>query len=321
VELPLGNLPATKIPQPEILMERRRPILSIQTGLLFLIPALVFILLFLVAPFVWTIIVSFTNETLTGAGALNPSFVGLQNYLQLFHFQDWMVPGNFGNSLLITLEFVLGSALAGQVLLGLFLAIAFYRRKGIVREFVFTLVILAWILPDVVVAFSWNAFLDRDAGTLNAVLSAIGLGNPDWQLQHALLAIIIFNTWRGAAFSMLLFSSALETIPPSYLETADVVGASFWQKLRDILLPLLRGHILTDLILISLWTFNTFTPFLLTGGGPAYRTDLISIFTYRVAFQFFQFGAGGAIAVITMLINFILALIYLASLRRQAVYA
>lgn len=302
-------------------MERRRPILSTSTGLVFLIPALFFIALFLVAPFVWTIIVSFTNETLTGSGALHPIFVGLQNYLQLFHFQDWLVPGNFGNSLIVTLQFVVGSALIGQVLLGLALAVAFYRRKGFVREFVFTLAIMAWILPDVVVAFSWNAFLDYNNGTLNTILSAIGLGRPDWQLQHALLAIIIFNTWRGAAFSMLLFSSALETIPPSYLETADVVGANFWQKLRDILLPLLRGHILTDLILISLWTFNTFTPFLLTGGGPAYKTDLISIFTYRVAFQFFQFGAGGAIAVVTMLINFILALVYLASIRRREVYS
>jgi multiple sugar transport system permease protein len=286
-----------------------------------MIPALIFVAVFLIAPFVWTIIVSFTNETLTGANALNPAFVGLQNYLQLFNFTNWFVPGNFGNSLIISLQFVLGSALVGQVLLGLCLAVAFYRRKGFVREFVYTLVILAWILPDVVVAFSWIAFLDRDFGTLNHVLSAIGLGSPDWQLDHALLAIILFNTWRGAAFSMLLFSSALETIPPSYLETADVVGASFWQKMRDILLPLLRGHILTDLILISLWTFNTFTPFLLTGGGPAYRTDVISIFTYRVAFQFFQFGAGGAIAVVTMLINFALALFYLASLRRQAVYS
>lgn len=302
-------------------MERRRPILSTSTGLVFLIPALFFIALFLVAPFVWTIIVSFTNETLTGSGALHPIFVGLQNYLQLFHFQDWMVPGNFGNSLITSLKFVLGSALIGQVILGLFLAIAFYRRKGFIRELVFTLAILAWILPDVVVAFSWNAFLDYDNGTLNTILNGIGIGRLDWQLQHALLAIVIFNTWRGAAFSMLLFSSALETIPPSYLETADVVGANFWQKLRDILLPLLRGHILTDLILISLWTFNTFTPFLLTGGGPAYKTDLISIFTYRVAFQFFQFGAGGAIAVVTMLINFILALVYLASIRRREVYS
>ena len=71
-------------------------------------------------------------------------------------------------------------------------------------------------------------------------------------------------------------SSALATIPPSYIETADVVGASAWQKIRDILAPLMRGHILTDLILITLWTFNVFTPYLLTGGGPTFKTQLVS---------------------------------------------
>ena len=302
-------------------MEQRRPILSLKTGLVFLLPAFIFVLVFLIIPFVWIIYISFTNETLTGVTALTPQFVGLSNYTDLFDFSKWMTRGNFGSSLVITMQFVIGSALIGQVLLGLALAVAFYRRKGFLREFVNTLVILAWIIPDVVVAFSWVAFLDRDFGTLNAVLSTIGLGRPDWQLEHSLFAIILFNTWRGAAFSMLLFSSALATIPPSYLETAEVAGASFWQKLRDILLPLLRGHILTDMILITLWTFNTFSPFLLTGGGPAYKTEVVSIFTYRVAFQFFEFGTGGAIAVVVMLINFVLALIYLFLLRRQAVYA
>lgn len=303
------------------IMEQRRPILSLKTGLVFLLPAFVFVLLFLIVPFVWIIIISFTNQSLTGATALHPQFVGLNNYLDLFKFSTWMTRGNFGSSLLITMQFVIGSALIGQVLLGLALAVAFYRRKGPLREFVNTLVILAWIIPDVVVAFSWGAFLNRDYGTLNAILNAIGLGRPDWQLQYSLFAIILFNTWRGTAFSMLLFSSALATIPPSYMETAEVLGATFWQKLRDILLPLLRGNIITDMILITLWTFNTFSPFLLTGGGPSYKTEVISIFTYRVAFKFFQFGEGGAIAVVTMAINFVLVMVYLFILRRQAVYS
>lgn len=289
-------------------------------GVLFLLPALFFIVVFLVFPFIWIFRISFTNESLTGPGALNPEWVGLRNYAQLFDFQTWMTPGNFGNALLITLEFVIASALIGQVILGLALAVAFSRRKGAFREFIYTLVIFAWIIPDVVVAFSWIAFLDRDFGTLNLILSRLGLGRPDWQLKYALASIIIFNIWRGTAFSMLLFSSALATIPPSYLETAEVAGASFWQKLRDILLPLLKGHILTDLVLITLWTFNTFSPFLLTGGGPTYRTEVVSIYTYRVAFQFFNFGRGAAIAVVVMIINFVLAFAYLAMLRRQAVY-
>ncbi len=302
-------------------MEQRRPILTLKTGTFFLSPAIFFVILFLIVPFVWIIVVSFTNQSLTGATALNPEFVGLQNYLDLFNFDTWLTRGNFGSSMIITLEFVIGSAWIGQVVLGMGLAIAFYRRKGALREFVNTLVILCWIIPDVVVAFSWSAYLDRDYGTLNAILNLIGLGRPDWQLAFPLFAIILFNSWRGAAFSMLLFSSALATIPPSYLETAEVAGASFWQKQRDIILPLLRGHILTDMVLITLWTFNTFSPFLLTGGGPAFKTEVISIFTYRIAFKFFDFGMGGAIAVVAMVINFALALVYLLMLRKQAVYS
>jgi multiple sugar transport system permease protein len=203
------------------IMEQRRPILSLKTGLVFLLPAFFFVLLFLIVPFVWIIYISFTNQTLTGETALNPQFVGWGNYLKLFDFSKWMTRGNFGSSLVITMKFVIGSAWIGQVMLGLALAVAFNNRKGALREFVNTLVILAWIIPDVAVAFSWLAFLDRDFGTLNAILNAIGIGRPDWQLQYSLFAIILFNTWRGTAFSMLLFSSALATIPPSYLETAD----------------------------------------------------------------------------------------------------
>lgn len=302
-------------------MEQRRPILPLKTGLIFLLPAFVFVLLFLIVPFVWIFIVSFTNQTLTGATALNPQFVGLKNYLDLFDFSTWMAHGNFGSSVVITIEFVIGSAWIGQVVLGLSLAVAFNRRKGVLREIVNTIVILCWIIPDVVVAFSWGAYLNRDYGTLNAILSFFGFGRPDWQLKNSLFAIILFNSWRGAAFSMLLFSSALTNIPPSYLETAEVLGASFWQKLRDILIPLLRGHILTDMILITLWTFNTFTPFLLTGGGPAFKTELISIFTYRIAFKFYEFGVGGAVAVVALVINFALALVYMLMLRRQEVYS
>ncbi len=298
-------------------MEKRPGVFSGKVGLAFLTPALFFVAIFLILPFFWIFYLSFTNRTLTGITAANPEFVGLENYRRLFDLDQWMRYGQFGNALKITFQFVIGSALLGQAVVGLTVAWAFYRRKGVLREVVFTLAVLAWIIPEVVVAFAWSAFLDVDRGTFNAILSAVGLGKPDWLFDYPLLTIIIFNTWRGSAFSILLFSSALETIPPSYVETADVVGASAWRKFRDIIFPLMRGHILTDLILITLWTFNVFTPFLLTGGGPTYRTELVSIYTYRTAFKFFEFGRGGAIAVVMMLINFTLAIGYLMTLRRQ----
>ena len=295
----------------------QRSILSRPISFLFITPALLFVAVFLLYPFFSIFYISFTNQTLTGATAVNPEFVGFDNYTRLFNFDRWMNRGEMGHSLLLTAQFVIGSALIGQAGLGLMIAMAFHRRKGFLRETVFTLAIAAWIIPDVVVAFAWFAFLDPDNGTLNAILSTIGLGNPDWLLDHPMLSIILFNTWRGTAFSMLLFSSALSSIPPSYLETAEVIGASPWQKFRDILLPLLRGYIITDLILITLWTFNTFTPFLLTGGGPSFRSEVIAIYTYRTGLQFFEFGRGSAIAVVVMLINLTLASIYLLILRSR----
>lgn len=302
-------------------MEKRPGVFSGRVGLVFLSPALFFVAIFLILPFFWIFYLSFTNRTLTGITAAHPEFVGFQNYEHLFDFDRWMRYGQFGNALKITFQFVLGSALLGQAVVGLTVAWAFYRRKGLLRELVFTLAVLAWIIPEVVVAFAWSAFLDVDSGTLNTILTSLGFKRLDWLFDYPLLTIIVFNTWRGSAFSILLFSSALETIPPSYVETADVVGASAWRKFRDIVFPLMRGHILTDLILITLWTFNVFTPFLLTGGGPTFKTELVSIYTYRTAFKFFEFGKGGAIAVVMMVINFTLAMGYLLALRRQRAHS
>ena len=282
-----------------------------------MLPAGVFVAAFILLPFFWIAVVSFTNRTLTGRTALYPEFVGLANYRRLFDFERFLNSGEFGASLLLTGQFVFFSAIVGQALLGLTLAWFFYQRRGWVQSTVQTLAILAWIMPDVVVAFAWFAFLDRDGGTLNQVLALLGLGRPDWLLALPLVSIVLFNVWRGTAFSMLLFTSALGSIPPSYLETASVVGASTWQRLRDIILPMIKTHIVTALVLITLWTFNTFTPFLLTGGGPAFKTELVSIYTYRTAFQFFRFGMGGAVGMIMMLVNLGFALFYLSLLRAQ----
>ncbi len=298
-------------------MPKPRAVLSRPVSLAFISPAAVLIFLFLIYPFFSIISMSLTNQSLTGANASNPQFVGLDNYTSLFESDTWMNRGQFGSSLLISAQFVIGSALIGQAGLGLLIALLFRNKKGLLRQVVYLLVIVAWIIPDTVIAFAWFAFLDPFVGTLNMILGTLGLPQPDWILRYPLLSIIVFNTWRGTAFSMLLFTSALGSIPPSYLETAEVLGASTWRKLVDILLPLLRTTIATDLILITLWTFNTFTPYLLTNGGPSYRTDLVSIYTYRIGLKSFEFGKGSAVAVVVMLINLVLASIYLIASRRS----
>jgi multiple sugar transport system permease protein len=286
-------------------------LLSRRAALLFLVPGAVLVGLFVLLPFFWVIFVSFTNRTLLGATALHPAFVGLENYLRLFDPVSFFTRGQFGSSLIITTEFVLLSALVGQALLGLLLAWLMQTIPAPLKRVVETAVIGAWILPEVVIGFAWFAFLDYDNGTLNMILRGVGLPPGDFLLQQPFWVIVVFNTWRGAAFSMMLFNSAFSSIPPSYFQAADVAGASSWQKFRDIALPLIRAHVVTDLILITMRTFNPFTPFLLTHGGPAYRTELLSIYKYRVAFRDFEFGKGAAVGVVIMLINLVLALFYL----------
>jgi multiple sugar transport system permease protein len=282
--------------------------LSTRGAVAFVSPALVLIGVFLVFPALWTLYLGITDYRLTGLQAANPQVIGLDN------FTSALGDPAFANSLWVTVLYVLGSAVVGQMGLGFALAWTFRHWRGPARSALEVLVITAWIIPSSVVAFLWIAFLDTHHGTLN-----VALGNADipWLFSWPLLSIIVFNTWRGTAFSMLLFGGALNTVPPSYLETARLAGASSWQQLRDIVLPSIRGHILTNLLLISLWTFNDFSPYLITAGGPNFATDTLPIYIFRNALVNFQLGYGAAISAILLLINLGIALIYLRLLRAR----
>lgn len=274
----------------------------------FVAPALVLVAVFLVFPALWTIYLGLTNFRLTGIAAARPQFVGLDNYGKV------LTDPNFLNSLYLTLLYVLGSAVIGQSVLGFALAWMMRSAHPTVRSVVESLVMLAWILPSSVVSFLWIAMLDRDAGTLNALLSTPGTA---WLLEHPMLSIIVFNTWRGTAFSMLLFSAALGSVPPSQLETARMVGASGWAQLRDVVFPHIRGHVLTNVLLISLWTFNDFAPYLITAGGPNHQSEILPVFVYQTAIFDGRLGLGTAISLVMLLINLVLALVYLRLLRER----
>src|SRR5215204_4444465 len=269
--------------------------LGVLRGGLFVLPSLAIVGVFLLFPALWTIYIGITDYRLTGEQARNPQVVGLENYQRAF--DDPL----FGNSLWLTLLFVLGSAVIGQNVLGFGLAWMLRNTTPFIRRTVEAMVLLAWILPSTVVAYLWITVLDRDAGTLNALLGTPGTA---WLLQYPMASLIVFNTWRGTAFSMLLYSSALAAVPPSQLETARMVGASGWQTVRDVVLPHIRGHVLTNTLLISLWTFNDFTPYLLTAGGPGHSSEIVAVFIYRTALE----GAGdlgyaSAISLLVLLAN------------------
>ncbi|MEU8250385.1 sugar ABC transporter permease [Nonomuraea sp. NPDC048916] len=274
----------------------------------FVAPALALITVFLVFPALWVIYLGLMNYRLTGVEAADPRFAGTDNFVKA------ITDPAFWDSTWLTFQFVLGSAVIGQVVLGFSIAWMLRDRRGTLKSVVEGLVILAWILPSAVVSFLWVALLDRDSGTLNALL---GIPGFPWLLDHPMLSIIIFNTWRGTAFSMMLYGAALGNVPPSHLESARLAGASGWQQLRDVVFPHIRGHILTNLLLISLWTFNDFSPFLLTAGGPDGRSEVLAVHVYKVALQGGDLGYGAAISTVILLINLVVAVFYLRLLRSK----
>jgi multiple sugar transport system permease protein len=276
----------------------------------FLTPALVLIAVFLAFPAVWTLYIGSTNYQLTGAAARSPKVVWLANY------REALTDPLFHNALWLTILFVLASAVLGQNALGFTLAWGLRGSVGWVRRLVEALVLLAWVLPGSVVAFLWVALLDREEGTLNALLHTPGTA---WLVTHPMACIVVFNIWRGTAFSMLLYGAALAGVPPSQLETARLAGASGWDTLRDVVFPHIRGHTLTNTLLITLWTFNDFTPYLLTAGGPDHRSETLPVYVYNTAISVSggRMGYGAAVSVLVLLVNLVLALCYLGLLRSR----
>jgi len=275
----------------------------------FLAPGLLLIGLFLIFPALWTIYIGLTNYTLTGTTAIAPAFVGLDN------FAEALDDALFGNALWLTLLFVVGSAVLGQNILGFALAWFLRDARPWLRRTVEAFVLLSWILPSVVVAYLWIAVLDRDGGTLGALLGSPGTA---WLVEYPMASLIVFNTWRGTAFSMMLYSSALAAVPPSQLETAKTVGASGWQTVRDIVFPHIRGHVPTNTLLISLWTANDFTPFLLTAGGPNHESETLPVFIYQQAISSGRLGYAAAISFLLLIVNLVVAMLYLLLLRKRS---
>jgi multiple sugar transport system permease protein len=274
----------------------------------FLSPATIIIIIFLVIPAFWTIYLGITNYRLTGFSAVDPEIIGLEN------FKRALSDPAFFNSLKVTFIFTIGSAILGQAVLGFFLAWILFGLSKRVRSTVEIIVIAAWMVPSSVVSFLWIAFLNGDVGTLNAILGS----QTRWLIEYPLESIIVFNIWRGTAFSMLLFAAAVASIPKSHLEVARVAGASRGQQLRTIVLPAIRPYILTDILLITLWTFNDFGPYLITSGGPGQETELLAIFVYNNALRFLDFGYASSIAAIMLLINLILSLIVITTGRKRS---
>jgi multiple sugar transport system permease protein len=279
-------------------------------------PAAILLALFFVGPAIWALYTSFTNKALVGIDAARPRFVGLDNYQRLVSDPD------FATVVLNSVVFVVGSAVIGQFVLGLLLALLLdhsERRRYRFATVAYAAVLLAWVNPTVIAGFLWVAMYDFYYGSLNTGLGLLGLGPVDWLGRFPMLAVIIGNVWRGTAFTMLIFLGALKTIPSDIYEAARVDGANTWRRFWDHTLPSLRPIAALALLSITMSTFGTFILIqTLTNGGPGSQTEVIALYAFHEAFRSYEIGYGSTIAVVMLLLNVAFAVVYLRWSRARA---
>ncbi|MDT0380768.1 sugar ABC transporter permease [Streptomyces sp. DSM 42041] len=267
------------------------------------------LLLFLAGPIGYCCWIAFTDTQLTGQASA--SFVGLENFRRAFADPDFL------NAVVLTLVFTVVSAILGQNTLGLALAALMRRASRLVRSLTGAVVICAWVLPEIVAGFLLYTFFSS-RGTLNDVLAWLQLPEQNWLFTLPILAVSFANVWRGTAFSMLVYSAALSDVPREVTESAEVDGASGWQRMWHITLPMIRRSIGTNLMLNTLQTLSVFgLIWAMTRGGPGQRSTTLPVFMYDTAFNKALIGYGTAVALLLLLVGALFSVVYLRLLREE----
>lgn len=285
----------------------------------FLAPTGLLVAALILYPIVSSIITSTTERH--GADTV---FVGLDNYTALTH--DPVFHTGVLNSFVFT-----AYAEIFKVTLGLIAALMLHHmRKG--RAILAAIILLPWVVPTVVTAFTWRSLFDPIFGSVNVlltdsgigpVLAAIGLVDSwpaEWLSDPALAmpAVILVNVWKGIPFFTVTFLAGLKAIDSSLHEAAMVDGASPWQRFRHVTLPGLRHVMIVTTLLSSIWTFNNFDLiWLMTQGGPGDATAPYVMVAYSKAIQQLQLGAGAAVTLVMLPIVGILVLILVRMMRRS----
>jgi inositol-phosphate transport system permease protein len=277
-------------------------------------PALVLVALFFLAPVVITLGMSLTDMATT-TGLSNWQWTGLDNY-------ERIVRGRFTLLILGNTIFYVVVTLTFNVLVGLGVALLSShverRTGGVIRA----LWLLPRISPAVVYALMWTwAAADRPYGVINQLVEPFGIEGRSWLNTNPWLILVLINGFVGASFGMLIFTSAIRSIPEELFRAARVDGANAWQIARRITLPLLRWPILFVLTFQMMSLFASYEYiFFTTNGGPGlYGTEVWSLWAFHTALKSYfgnlEFGNGAALMTVLMVLGFGVSLVLLRIFR------
>jgi ABC-type sugar transport system permease subunit len=277
-------------------------------GFLFALPAVLYLTIFNLYPMVNALYLSMTQYDLISA----PQWVGLGN------FQQILASSRFHASLQITFIYVFGTVVPVW-----FLSFGIAMLLNQTRIFPGawrTLLFIPTILPLLSVTLVWKLMFNL-RGPVNGLLSPFGVEPIAWltDARYANLALIITSWWHASSYYMILFLAGLQAVPTVYQEAAALDGATAWQRLRHVILPLMRPTIVLVVVLSIINGFRTFAlHYVMTGGGPGTTTEIVPLLIYKTAFAFLRMGEASAMSVVYFLLILIFSLIQLRVLQGES---
>jgi multiple sugar transport system permease protein len=277
-----------------------------RTAYLFLLPALVFFGVFFYGP------IANILTTSLYSGPRADVFSGLGNYADAFGDPAAR------NSFVVTLLFALGTTL-GSIVLGL--GLASLVNQPLRGRVVFRVALLVPYLTSIaIVGLLWRNILDPQLGILNRVLMSLGLPTQSWLNTHPLATIVAVSLWQSVGYTMVLFLAGLQGIPEEYYEASHVDGATKQQQFWQITLPLLAPTTLFVSVMAVISGLQAFgQAYIITGGGPAGKTDLYVYHVFITAFNARDFGFSSALSVLLLIVIVVFTMVQLRAGRRGEV--
>jgi multiple sugar transport system permease protein len=291
---------------------RRRGLVSYRTGkrlvpLLYVAPATALFCLLMLYPMVTVVRYSLLDGAITKK---NAAFAGLKNYEAVF--ADPVFWESIGNTLYFTVMSVIFHLLVG---LAFALLLNSNRVNPVLRSVLRVLFILPWLFTAVIIAILWRLLLDPN-GVINSILMTLHVVGfkVEWfsSPATALHAVTFVNIWAGYPLYMVSLLAGLQGIPKDLYEAAGIDGANEWEKFRYITIPQLTPIMISIALLDFIWTMQVFPlVWMTTGGGPIHATEMLSTYTYKLAFREYDFSRASASAILILLLSMTMTYFYI----------
>jgi multiple sugar transport system permease protein len=282
-----------------------------RSGILYVLPTVVILFVFVAIPMGDSFWMSFRNWNLFGSAR----FIGPQNYLNLMH--DPIFRQSAWNTLYFT-------AVSVPLTMIIALGVAVLLNRPLRFSTVYRTAFFAPVVTSMVaVSLVWSLLFDPNYGILDFLLNVVGLRGVGWLSEPgwAMLGIVLVSAWKSVGWDMLIFLAGLQGVPESLYEAARIDGATGWRQFRHITWPLLTPTTFFILVMSIIGSFQVFDQvYVMTGGGPINSTNVVVFYIYEQAFQFFHMGYASAMAWVLFAAIFIVTVIQFKFIGRGVNY-